>query len=852
MATSTPSQETVEDDDQDESDEESSEEEVEPKLKYERLGNDLNTILSKDCASCMAVDSKFLAVGTHWGMIYILDYIGFNINSKEVASHSTTVNQISLDDNGDFMASCSDDGRVMITGLYTQENNQTLNFDRPVKAVAMDPNFYKHGSGRQFVTGDDKLVLNEKGFLSRHKTTVLHQGEGPIREIKWKGSFIAWANDMGVKVYDMNSRSRITFIPKGHDQRADLHRCSICWKDSRTFLIAWADRVKVCVVRDRMQQDVRDLPNRYVEITAMFTVDSYVCGIAPLGEELVLLTYEKDLHKEGDRLVAQRPHLQVVKPSLNDYEEVSNDALSIRGFQEYKCNDYHLESLREENLFYIVSPRDVIASRLCDMDDHITWLLDHDLFEEAMEATQTHEQELRKHTPQRVGRQYLVYLLEEQQYDQAAQLCVKILRKDKDAGRKLSTSKIHHSKAIAPYLPRGDPQLGQAIYEMVLNEFLLTDEETYLKMVKEWPSYLYNVKTLISSTLERLDSNRGNKTLLQALGELYSFERSFDKALAIYIKLRHKDVFSLIYKHDLFDSITDKIIQLMEFDCEQAVDMLIGNMKKMSIDNVVQQLEKTPHNLYVYLDKVFQKDPQLCQKYHGKQVRLYAEFDRPRLLSFLRSSNHYPLQMALEECEMRDFIPEQVFLLGRMGNVKQALELITSRLQDVNQAIEFCKDQNEQELWEDLIQYSIDKPSFIKGLLQNIGTHVDPIILITKIQEGMHIPGLRDSLVKILQDYNLQMSLREGCKRILVADSFNLMDRLVKTHKRGISVNSIQTCHTCQQAIIVSDLRYASNAVIFFCRHVFHEDCLPAHSMESCPICSSTQKRGPGAKGLGT
>ena len=48
-------------------------------------------------------------------------------------------------------------------------------------------------------------------------------------------------------------------------------------------------------------------------------------------------------------------------------------------------------------------------------------------------------------------------------------------------------------------------------------------------------------------------------------------------------------------------------------------------------------------------------------------------------------------------------------------------------------------------------------PGFITGLLQNIGTHVDPIVLIQQIRAGMEIPGLRDSLVKILQDYNLQV-----------------------------------------------------------------------------------------------
>lgn len=48
--------------------------------------------------------------------------------------------------------------------------------------------------------------------------------------------------------------------------------------------------------------------------------------------------------------------------------------------------------------------------------------------------------------------------------------------------------------------------------------------------------------------------------------------------------------------------------------------------------------------------------------------------------------------------------------------------------------------------------------AFITGLLNNIGTHVDPILLIHRIKEGMEIPNLRDSLVKILQDYNLQVA----------------------------------------------------------------------------------------------
>lgn len=49
-------------------------------------------------------------------------------------------------------------------------------------------------------------------------------------------------------------------------------------------------------------------------------------------------------------------------------------------------------------------------------------------------------------------------------------------------------------------------------------------------------------------------------------------------------------------------------------------------------------------------------------------------------------------------------------LSGRMGNCRRALQMIMEELEDVDKAIEFAKEQDDAELWEDLISYSIDKP----------------------------------------------------------------------------------------------------------------------------------------------
>lgn len=45
-----------------------------------------------------------------------------------------------------------------------------------------------------------------------------------------------------------------------------------------------------------------------------------------------------------------------------------------------------------------------------------------------------------------------------------------------------------------------------------------------------------------------------------------------------------------------------------------------------------------------------------------------------------------------------------------MGNTKQALWLIMEKMDDVDEAIEFAKEHDDSELWDDLIAYSIDKP----------------------------------------------------------------------------------------------------------------------------------------------
>ena len=61
--------------------------ELEPQLKYERLGADVKTILQDATATCLSLSEKVLALGTSAGNVHILDYSG---NEVRLQTHTHT------------------------------------------------------------------------------------------------------------------------------------------------------------------------------------------------------------------------------------------------------------------------------------------------------------------------------------------------------------------------------------------------------------------------------------------------------------------------------------------------------------------------------------------------------------------------------------------------------------------------------------------------------------------------------------------------------------------------------------------------------------------------------------------
>jgi hypothetical protein len=48
-------------------------------------------------------------MGTHWGALYVLDFNGNEI--KHFNNHGAPINEINIDECGEYVATCSDDGK---------------------------------------------------------------------------------------------------------------------------------------------------------------------------------------------------------------------------------------------------------------------------------------------------------------------------------------------------------------------------------------------------------------------------------------------------------------------------------------------------------------------------------------------------------------------------------------------------------------------------------------------------------------------------------------------------------------------------------------------------------------------
>jgi tetratricopeptide (TPR) repeat protein len=716
-----------------------------------------------------------------------------------------------------------------------------------------------------------------------------------IHTIKWREQLVAWAGLSALRLFDLEERAVITFIKRETDIRNC--RCCLNWLADDELLVGWGCSVKSCKIGQRSAGDVVDkrTPRKYVYIPYLHELDRVVCGVAPFTSpnHLLLLTLGPDLQGDMEQKI---PHVQVLElPDENsdklirynldqidgktsndcrEIEEIASDNLPdnqvlsdimlLRGYESCTYSDYRFQNLIEDRLYFIIAPNDVVIGKPREPDDHISWLIEKNRFEQALADARHHSDRLHKHSASSVGRLYIRHLLDLNQEPaarKAAALSREVLGTSTAGWEEVVISflQLHQLHLLEPFLPvKMAGVLSPQVSELILNHFLENDTQTFARLVQNWPPSTYNVQQTLSTLKSALHTSSDDRFLNEALAALHVHNGQFEQALIDYISLGDRvRTFDLIRDRRLVSSLREKLEVLMRLDADRTAELLIEHREQISIEYVVGRLQRdkttgatfspvSRSNLKIeqqrlllpYLDRVVQLDPELAVEWHQMLVELYAEHAPERLMRFLKTSTHYSLEKALQVCRTAKRMPEAVFLLSRMGNAEQALHCILTELNDFEQAIDFCREHGDVELWQQLSKHTLDRPEAIRVLLDTVGASLpDPIAFIDSIPEQLQVPGLRTTLGNVLHDCTARLALERSCRRIMLADCFDLSAKLNSSQKRGVAVSRRNLCNTCTRPLLTAVAQ--SDIVAFRCGHVFHEPCLAFEPSKKsiCPVC---------------
>lgn len=471
----------------------------------------------------------------------------------------------------------------------------------------------------------------------------------------------------------------------------------------------------------------------------------------------------------------------------------------------------------------------------------------------------------------RLGERWIEQLVSEEKWGEASEICGKVLKSSFRWEHWVWVFiKKNRVDEITTHVPVDlHPSLSTSIYEFILKHYISRDIHRFKELVDTWPSDLFDPND-ISSAIQaqlRLDSIRVEseewRILTDCLAKLFLVGGHYREALHCYIRLQDADAaMSLVLEHRLVDAVSDDIPAFVKLRVSKeqlrSPSTTISQLEELTAEpiqllaseaytgivppsEVVSQLQSSNRLfLYFYLRALWRGESlsheaskprrgrganardaasklaadegkALIDNFSDTAVEVFAGYDRPLLMEFLQTSISYNFETAITICVESHFTAELIYLYSKTGQTKRALNLILSDLKDVSQAISFAKSQDDPDLWEDLLDYSMDKPKFIHGLLVEAGTSIDPIKLVRRIPSGLEIEGLRDGLTRLIREHDLQDSISQGATRVMQGEVVQDMDKLYKGRRRGIKFN-IAEDNTSEKKDVASNLNGSVNS----------------------------------------
>ncbi|KAL7454387.1 hypothetical protein ACHAWC_006029 [Mediolabrus comicus] len=295
---------------------------------------------------------------------------------------------------------CSSSSNHRFGQQQQQEGDTDHSTTRPV-CLALDPAYGKRKE-RALLVGftDGRLIFSKlqgiggvtagvtsffgggaasSSTVKKHDS-VIYQGMGSsssssgdqfgIEALAWRGGLVAWADSSGVRLFDIESMSRIAHIDRPTGARSSLYptisslRPSIIFERADSLLIGWGDCLMTMVVRDVIKSSStgEEVKKKTVECTMAWELDCVACSVVPVDEKHVAvlglvpsaddssssLSINNDEYGEPEIIAGGDNVLELQVINREDGKAISNDSLPLVD-QMHKSNSSSLKRIKTGN-----------------------------------------------------------------------------------------------------------------------------------------------------------------------------------------------------------------------------------------------------------------------------------------------------------------------------------------------------------------------------------------------------------------------------------------------------------------------------------------------------------------------
>ena len=230
---------------------------------------------------------------------------------------------------------------------------------------------YTKRSAHGGITTDDRGFGGVMGSLLQPKRTDvdLYQGTGSItgiQTITWRANLMSWADESGIKIFDIQKMNRVAHIDRPSGARVSLYphisdlKPTLRFERSDSLLICWGDCL-MCMSIETVLENVGsgNVKRTKVKCKMAWELDCVGCDVQPVDKDHVAvlgLTSAAILQEEGNNDVNDEEiellekffvELQIIKRS--DGSVTANDILplvvsNVDSDRKPRSNDFELHS----------------------------------------------------------------------------------------------------------------------------------------------------------------------------------------------------------------------------------------------------------------------------------------------------------------------------------------------------------------------------------------------------------------------------------------------------------------------------------------------------------------------------